>query len=544
MVERCGRGHAGGARRMARRSLASTSARVPSRRWPSMRVGRKLAAASRARRPLTRMPTGGEHDPDAIFETAVSALAEVAAGLRGRPVAGIAATSIGESCVLIDAEGRALAPSIAWYDRRTTQDAAAIVDAVGQRSRLRDHRRRRRIQLHAGQADVDAAGLAGGLRQGPARDADGGLDRLSAVGGRRDRPDAGCPDPVLRRWRECLVGGDAWPSPARDADFPAPIRVGGTALGPVKDDVLAATGLAGRPIVGVGGHDHIVGAMACGFDRPGTLVDSMGTAEPLLLGSKPPVSDWDVIRRGYLQAPIRPGRNCYWIGGSVFTSGGAVEWVRALTGGADQATLIAEAAAMPAGSEGVVFVPHVGNGVSPPDPDLDARGAFLGLTVGAGRAVLYRCRARRVGLPVAIDPRRHDPVSRSDAAGWFAAADRRRVAEPALRADQGECLRPAGRPWSTNPSRRRSARRCSAALRRGFSPTSRTAVAGLDAKRQDGRAGTRGRGAIRRCCARRCSRRPAGRCGRSRRLLPHGGATDAYSPARRDTAPLVRYYDI
>ena len=165
--------------------------------------------------------------------------------------------------------------------------------------------------------------------------------------------------------------------------------VGGTALGPVKPEVLAATGLAGTPIVGVGGHDHIVGAMACGLYRPGTLIDSMGTAEALILGSTRPVTDFATIRRGYLQAPIEPGR-MYWVGGSVFTSGGAMEWARALTGGADQATLIAEAKAVPPGSEGVVFIPHVGNGVSPPNPDLNARGAFLGLTVGTTRGALYR----------------------------------------------------------------------------------------------------------------------------------------------------------
>jgi xylulokinase len=175
----------------------------------------------------------------------------------------------------------------------------------------------------------------------------------------------------------------------RGTDFPAPVKVGGAALGPVKAEILSATGLAGTPIVGVGGHDHIVGAMACGLYRPGTLVDSMGTAEALILGSTRPVSDFATIRRGYLQAPVEPGR-MYWVGGSVFTSGGAMEWARALTGGADQATLIAEAKAAPPGSEGVVFIPHVGNGVSPPNPDPNARGAFLGLTVETTRGALYR----------------------------------------------------------------------------------------------------------------------------------------------------------
>src|SRR5690606_38006845 len=109
----------------------------------------------------------------------------------------------------------------------------------------------------------------------------------------------------------------------RDTDFPMPVRVGGTALGPMRAEVLAATGLVGTPVVGVGGHDHIVGAMACGFHSPGMLVDSIGTAEALLLATRHSVTDFDVIRRGYLQAPVDPGR-LYWVGGSVFSSGAAV----------------------------------------------------------------------------------------------------------------------------------------------------------------------------------------------------------------------------
>lgn len=350
-------------------------------------VGRKLAAASRPT-PLTRMPTGGEYNPDTIFETAVSALAEVAAGLRGRPVAGIAATSVGESCVLIDAEGRAVAPSIAWYDRRTTQDAAAIAGAVGND----------RVFAITGvgvEFSFTLVKLMWMRRAWPEAFARAERVMLMADWIAYRMSGVAATDPTLAaRTQYYDIGANAWSEEmlafaGKGADFPAPIHLGGTALGAVKDDVLAETGLAGRPIVGVGGHDHIVGAMACGFDRPGTLVDSMGTAEPLLLGSKRPVMDWAVMRRGYLQAPIRPGQ-LYWIGGSVFTSGGAVEWIRALTGGADQATLIAEASAIPPGSEGVVFVPHVGNGGSPPDADLNARGTFLGLTLGVSRAVLYR----------------------------------------------------------------------------------------------------------------------------------------------------------
>jgi xylulokinase len=350
-------------------------------------AGRKLAAASRPT-PTRRMPTGGEYDPDTIFDTALAVLAEVARGLAGRPVAGIAATSMGESCVLIDAEGRAVAPTIAWFDRRTVQEAAFVENAIGadrvfavtgagvefnftlvkllwmRRNWPEAFARARRVLM---MADWIAFRLSGVAATDP------------TLAGRTQYYDN-----HANAWSEEMLA-----LIDRGIDFPAPVKVGGAALGPVAADVLAATGLAGTPIVGVGGHDHIVGAMACGLYRPGTLIDSMGTAEALILGSTRPVSDFATIRRGYLQAPVEPGR-MYWVGGSVFTSGGAMEWARALTGGADQATLIAEAKAVSPGSGGVVFVPHVGNGVSPPNPDPNARGAFLGLTVETTRGALYR----------------------------------------------------------------------------------------------------------------------------------------------------------
>ncbi|HET7716571.1 MAG TPA: FGGY family carbohydrate kinase [Bauldia sp.] len=349
--------------------------------------GRKLAAASR-RTPMIPMATGGEYHPDEIFDAALAVLAEIGRDLGGRPVAGIAATGIGESCVLVDDAGRAVSSSIAWFDRRTVPEAAEIAARIGIE----------RLFALTGVGPEFSFTLAKllwmrkhwGEALGRARRvlmmADWIAFRLSGIA---------ASDPTLAaRTQYYDIARHEWSAELLalagfEPRFPAPLRKGGTALGPVKPEVLAEAGLAGKPVVGVGGHDHIVAAMACGLHRPGTLVDSMGTAEPLLLGTAGPLHDLDAIRRGYLQGPIEPGR-LFWVGGSLFTSGGAIEWVRALTGGADQATLIAEAADVPPGSGGVVFVPHVGNGVSPPNADPDARGAFLGLTTGTGRGELYR----------------------------------------------------------------------------------------------------------------------------------------------------------
>ena len=170
--------------------------------------GRRLAAASRPT-PTKIVETGGEFDPDAIFATVLAALAEVAQGLAGRPVAGIAVASVGESCVLIDAAGRSLAPSIVWHDRRTEAAGALHRDDHRARTDLRDHRPLGRADLHARKASLDARALAGRVSQRAARADDGGLDRLPAVGRSGDRSDARLAHALFRhpahRWSEELL---------------------------------------------------------------------------------------------------------------------------------------------------------------------------------------------------------------------------------------------------------------------------------------------------------------------------------------------------
>jgi xylulokinase len=77
------------------------------------------------------------------------------------------------------------------------------------------------------------------------------------------------------------------------------------------------------------------------------------------------------------------------VGAGIVSSGGALEWCRSLVGGPEQKTIIAEAAETPAGSRGVVFLPHLG-GAPAPKPDPLSRGTFVGLTTAADRGTLYR----------------------------------------------------------------------------------------------------------------------------------------------------------
>src|ERR1700688_1417745 len=206
------------------------------------RAGRKLAGAARPT-PLERSGSGGEYDPDAIFAAARAALRDVAATLAGRPVAGIAVASIGESCVLVDETGRPVARSIAWFDRRTQATAEALAAQVGRErifaitghsiestmtlfklAWMREHwpdafRRARRILMMADWIAFRLSGVAA-------------TDHTLASRTQYF-------DIHERQWSEALIrlagiGPDLLP----------PLKASGTALGRVPLELLAETGLA------------------------------------------------------------------------------------------------------------------------------------------------------------------------------------------------------------------------------------------------------------------------------------------------------------
>jgi xylulokinase len=108
-----------------------------------------------------------------------------------------------------------------------------------------------------------------------------------------------------------------------------------------------------------------------------------------------------VMRHGFIQGAIATHRALAYLGGTNNSCGGAIEWFRAIAGNPPHEALIAEAGAVPPGSQGVVFLPHLVYG-PPPDPDTASRGAFIGLTAHATRAALYRAVLEGLALQMRV----------------------------------------------------------------------------------------------------------------------------------------------
>ncbi|MCB1489301.1 MAG: hypothetical protein KDJ88_17820, partial [Bauldia sp.] len=270
------------------------------------RRGRKVATAARPT-PMNVVETGGEYDPEQIWAVVLEDLTEIGAALAGRPVGGIAVASVGESPVLIGDDGQSLAPSIVWFDRRTEPLVEEIADRIGEDRVFR-------ISGHAIQHYFTLSKLIWMRRHWP--EAMAGARRVLMMadwiayrlsGTMATDPSLASRtlyfDIVKRQWSaEMLAMADA------GTDLPAPIAASGTALGPLREEVAAATGIKGRPAIGVGGHDHLVGGFAVGLRQPGTVIDSIGTAEAMLLAGARPLADPELVTRGYYQGAIGTDR--------------------------------------------------------------------------------------------------------------------------------------------------------------------------------------------------------------------------------------------
>jgi xylulokinase len=341
--------------------------------------------------PTLTTPEGWvEYDPEALWQAACGRLQACVAALDDHAsIGGIAVASMGESAVPLDAHDRPLGPAIAWFDRRTLPEADWLERTIGLERLFAtsglhldptfglckllwlkrahpDAWRRTKRWLHI--ADYMAFRLCGVAATDYSL-----ASRTLAL------------DIHRGRWNEALVA-----EVGLDPGVLAPLRPSGSALGPLTAAAASATGLPRHAVVGVGGHDHICGSFAAGATAPGTLLDSLGTAEAMLLATDRPSADPSVIRQGFAQGALFVEPPCCYLLGGLYASGASIEWFRAaVAGGADHATLIAEAAAVAPGSGGACFVPHLRLSSSP-HPDDRARGAFFGLTSDATRGTLFR----------------------------------------------------------------------------------------------------------------------------------------------------------
>ncbi len=358
--------------------------------------GQRVAEASAGYPLLTPKPGWTEQNPEDWLEAARQALSQLAQQLKPQ---GLRPVSLGLSgqmhgAVFLDAKGQVVRPAPLWNDQRTDQ-ACAEIEATVPRAEL--------IQ-RTGNPAVTGFQLPKliWLRQAEpasfARTAQVLLPKdflAYALTGQMatepsDASGVGALHLATQRWDSDLLAALG----LQPSLFP-PILPSHGVVGPLRADWAQATGLPlGLPVV-AGAGDNAGAAIGLGLSsqRPGLGSVSLGTSGVIFLPTLAPVPD----PQGRVHLFCHADGGYHYLGVTL-AAAGSLQWYRdRLAPGVSFDVLLAEAQAVPPGSEGVVFMPYLAGERSPYlDPAL--RGAWLGLSLAHGRGHLTRALLEGVAL--------------------------------------------------------------------------------------------------------------------------------------------------
>jgi xylulokinase len=159
-------------------------------------------------------------------------------------------------------------------------------------------------------------------------------------------------------------------------------------IGRVNAKAAALTGLAEGTPVAAGAGDTAASIFGAGLFETGDVLDCAGTASVFCCAADAFSPDIKHKTMTMMRSP-EEGR---WFPLSYINGGGlCIRWFRDSFSGnppASYAELEKEAGEVPAGSEGLIFVPHFAGRVLPADPAL--KGSFTGLDFRHTRAHLFR----------------------------------------------------------------------------------------------------------------------------------------------------------
>ena len=348
----------------------------------------QVVGSANTEQPLyTPHPLWSEQDPADWWNGAMRSIRQVLAdtGVDGSQVAAVGLTGQMHGLTLLDNQGQVLRPAILWNDGRT----AAQCDEM--RARLGKER---------------LVAITG-------NDALTGFTAPKILWVRENEPEVyGRVAHILLpkdyvRYR--LTGGFAvdcadgagmilmdikkrtWSSEVLEAleiplEWLPQVFEGPQITGTITAEAAQLTGLkAGTPVVG-GGGDQAAGAVGAGAVQPGVVSLALGTSGVVFASTSSPLIEPQGRLHAFCHAV--PGR--WHLMGVMLSAAGSLRWYRdTFHPGQDYDSLLAPAAAIPAGCEGLLFLPYL-TGERTPHPDPLARGAFVGLTIRHNEGHLVR----------------------------------------------------------------------------------------------------------------------------------------------------------
>lgn len=344
--------------------------------------GRLLGSAEVAYRHETPRRGWAEADAAAWWRATCRILRSLADTVRPARVDGVAVTGQAPTLLLVDAAGRPLRPAILWLDVRSETEAEEIGAQLGAAGEALAGNR-----IHAYFLGPKLAWLR---RHEPER-----FERPLAILQSHSYPILRLTGARVTDYSSAALAAPLYDCRARawapamcaalgvDPAWLPEIKPSHAIAGRVTAAAARETGLREGTPVAVGGADFAASTLAAGVTEPGEACLMLGTAGNLIMPLATPDFDPRLINSHHVGCD-----RFLALGGTL--SGALQEWFRSIAA-PDTAfeTLDAEAAAVPAGAEGLRLLPYL-QGERTPVWDAGARGAFVGLSLVHGRGHLYR----------------------------------------------------------------------------------------------------------------------------------------------------------
>lgn len=354
-------------------------------------TGTVIASATEEHPLSTPYPLWSEQEPEDWWQGTLRAVGRAlhTPGVIPAEIAGLGLTGQMHGAVFLDSMDRVIRPAILWNDGRTAAQCVEITQRIGEARLLelagnpaltgfqapkilwlREHEpaayvRVARVLLPkdyiryrlTGEAATDASDAAGTLL----------LDLMT------------------RNWSPEILNALGIP-----AEWLPRVYEGPEVTGRLRDELADALDLPhGIPVI-AGGGDNAAAAVGNGIIHEGSITSSIGTSGVLFAHS-------DSIRldpQGRLHTFCHAVPGAYHLMAVTLAAGGSLRWLRDILAGpgiheGGYEALAHEAAAVPPGSEGLLFLPYL-SGERTPHRDPLARGSFVGLTLRHGRGHLVR----------------------------------------------------------------------------------------------------------------------------------------------------------
>ena len=348
-----------------------------------------------------------EQDPEDWWRAVCESTRSLAADIDPHEVAAIAFSGQMMGCLCVDKDGRPLRPAILYSDQRAVAECEAILSQIDARDfyRITGHRAsasysvEKLMWVKAHEPEVYA-------RTKKMLHAKDYINfRLTGVMASEcsDGSGTNVMDLNTRCWSERLVkitgiDGEKLPDLKASTDV----------VGELTAEAARAVGLLpGIPVV-AGGGDGVCAGVGVGSVKPGTTYNYLGSSSWIATTTEKPI--YDEGMRTFVWAHAVPGyvHPC----GTMQTAGSSLAWLKneicslekafAAEMGLSAYDLInKEIEKSPPGANGIIFLPYL-LGERTPRWNPDAKGAFIGLTLGHTRADVLRAVMEGVTLNLSI----------------------------------------------------------------------------------------------------------------------------------------------